>query len=216
METVEPSYQTEASDVSVTSDKPLMLSTRSNTLDATMCMLNAPCGVVGLRLMSVDEILKILNNRESNEEGSLQQPSSLELRTLACKHCSRKFSTLQALGGHQNAHKQQRAWVKHRRDMVDMTGGAPPPPCGYPYYPYPTNRCLLGVRSKSKIQKPYSNLGGFLSLGGYHNPIIIDDGVTSKAKDGESSGGDQWLGLRVGDGGGDQHDASGIDLELRL
>ncbi|XP_042029960.1 zinc finger protein 3-like [Salvia splendens] len=183
-----------------------------------MCMLNAPCGVVGLRLTGVDEILKYLNNRESNEEGSPQQSSPLELKTLACNYCRRKFSTLKAPGGHQNAHKQERAQGKHHRDMVEMTSGGPPPPCGYPYYPYPNNRTLLGVRSKSMIQKPYSyhkmgeNLGGFLSLGGYHNPIIIDDGET---KEGESCG-DQWLGLGVGDGGGDQHDASGIDLELKL
>ncbi|GFP93939.1 zinc finger protein 1 [Phtheirospermum japonicum] len=98
--------------------------------------------------------------RESFGDGS-HKP--LDPKTFTCNFCRREFSTSQALGGHQNAHKQERALAKHRHGVADMTAAVGHP--GYPYYPYSTfpqvplygtfNRSSLGVRAESMIHKPY-------------------------------------------------------------
>ncbi|XP_057795071.1 zinc finger protein 7-like [Salvia miltiorrhiza] len=58
-------------------------------------------------------------------------------REYGCRYCHKKFSNKQALGGHQNAHKVERAMEKN----VQETGGISyydDDPNPYPYpYPYP-------------------------------------------------------------------------------
>ncbi|XP_030446256.2 zinc finger protein GIS3-like [Syzygium oleosum] len=43
--------------------------------------------------------------------------NTLATRSYCCKHCKARFNTLQSLGGHQNAHKRERAAKKRARVM---------------------------------------------------------------------------------------------------
>ncbi|CAJ1974564.1 unnamed protein product [Sphenostylis stenocarpa] len=76
--------------------------------------------------------------------------------TFSCNYCKREFSTSQALGGHQNAHKQERALARRRQGSeVSGLGHFP----YHPYYPTFYNSHSLGsfrtpgIRTDSMIHK---------------------------------------------------------------
>ncbi|XP_015891214.1 zinc finger protein 3-like [Ziziphus jujuba] len=98
------------------------------------------------------------NNDESLDETTREERS--ESKVFSCNFCKKEFSNSQAFGGHQNAHKQERALWKRRQGMDVGAFGYPP----FPYYPYSSissyplfgsfNRSI-GVRNmESMIHKP--------------------------------------------------------------
>ncbi|MCH99525.1 zinc finger protein, partial [Trifolium medium] len=92
------------------------------------------------------------NNNEGKNENTMEEKNS-NSRLFSCNYCHNKFSTQQALAGHQNAHRAERALEKRRKERP------------------------LGVRMESLIRKPPSdspNIGhGALSLRDMLNPSLV-------------------------------------------
>ncbi|XP_057414923.1 zinc finger protein GIS-like [Lotus japonicus] len=101
------------------------------------------------------------NNNDNNEgRDENTEEKTLESKIFSCNFCKKQFSSSQALGGHQNAHRPERAFAKRRQEL-HLSGAFSR--SNFPYYSYPSLSTspyygsynnILGIRRDSMIHKP--------------------------------------------------------------
>ena len=128
---------------------------------------NINCSNLGLNLFYSNPNHAI----ESSNEATPTQRHSAKSKIFSCNFCKKEFSTKQALGGHQNGHKQEMALSKRQKKLVDVVQPFDPPNY-HPYYsPYSNLNSHMPFHSSFTNQSPFGVNGDSYVI---HDPILSD------------------------------------------
>jgi len=152
---------------------------------------NSNTSIEFVMLSNDDPVRGTSKVQEYNFISTIQvEKKSSDSRYFACSYCNGQYSTLQALGGHQNTHKAERAFEKQHKQMYYGSFLSLGQPHYNPYFKYPGthftpyNYGVLGVRMETTVQKHHytsqrittHRLGhsyGALSLQEILNPSLV-------------------------------------------
>jgi hypothetical protein len=181
------------------------------------------------------------NNNDEGINESNDENKNSDSKSYSCSYCPGQYSSLQALGGHQHAHKAERALqmqlIKQKYDGGAFNLGQPRfnPYLNYPITPFsPYNYRPLGVRIESMIQKLPNSISPRIGLGALHlhdilNPSLVSmrnniegstSGVASLGIGGATTSTNIIAPTSIMDGirrlKSSDFDSSGLDLSLKL
>ncbi|KAG1362548.1 zinc finger protein 5-like [Cocos nucifera] len=168
--------------------------------------------------------------KASSSEASSPEPTTNDARTMRpyyeCTFCKRGFTTAQALGGHMNIHRKDRARMQHGRMVSSVSGKAEEDLEGYGYN-IPNSYHHRAYSRVSESLKNYSFCFPASSSGGRDSRVAGDDDTGSRRQRELSLFGQELqlgLGLHFTGSSGVYEkekrnyvdDVEELDLELRL
>ncbi|XP_015159700.1 zinc finger protein 1-like [Solanum tuberosum] len=111
-----------------------------------------------------EESHEVITNTKKMKEKSMEDTQlktheqirhSSKTKIFSCNFCKKEFSTKQALGGHQNGHKQERALSKRQKKLVGVVQPFEHPNY-HPYYsPYSKLNSHMSFHSSFTNQSPF-------------------------------------------------------------